>query len=289
MFKKRFLTVGATFAALIAVVGAGFSSWYFSNQRRADLSSVGVIVTHANTFGQFVDSSITKPADGSNFNLMLDQPAGSDTGISLRQGSAENSSLLSTVEATWKVSLSSYNDTLGKVSASETDKIANSYIEYSVIVYIKDATLGKYIKVDGSNFDGAETNSHLGDHTHAGYTSYKYNLTAKNKVQAPSGTDTATGVYVDIGTEEVTARFVLNTTDIPFAWQTTDATAGTFAAPTSYQAYQDMVKTILPNVSTVEAGKQYTSQQNDDANVIIEFAVFNAKPGVPNVDATNKV
>lgn len=282
MFKKRFLTVGATFAALIAVVGAGFSSWYFSNQRRADLSSVGVIVTHANTFGQFVDSSITTPPTGSKFMLMLDQPASGVTGISMRKGTDENSELVGNVEATWEVSLSSYNDTLGKVGASETDKIANSYIEYSVLVYIKTETLGKYITV-GAPFSTTGIHDHLGDHTHEKYTAYKYNLTTAGKVQAPSANDTTTGAYVTIGTDKVTARFVLNTADIAYAWQTADADAGTKAAPTSFQEYQDMVKTIT-SATTVAAGTKYESAGQD---VIIEFAVFNAKPGVPNIDATN--
>lgn len=54
MFKNKLLILGAVILAFFAIFGVGFSNWYFSNQCRADVVS-NVVVTHANTFGEFPD------------------------------------------------------------------------------------------------------------------------------------------------------------------------------------------------------------------------------------------
>ncbi|MDE5715836.1 MAG: hypothetical protein K2I42_06895 [Anaeroplasmataceae bacterium] len=292
MFKKRLITLCITLFALFAVVGAGFSSWYFSNQRRSDVFS-NVVVTHANTFGQFENVS------SGNYYLMLDQPKknGStimDHNITLRTGTDENNSpVVDTLSATWTVSLASYQDTLKSGTAVTVE---NSYIEYSVIVYIKDATLGQYVEVGGSTgFSNANFHSVAGEHNHRneGYTAYKLTFTSTTDAEndlvftntSENTNSTTTGAYVTLPTGDtgtVSVGFILDLKDVPFQWKADKA-------PSTFQEYQDMVRTLAcKGVSTaqdVTGGKIYETEGKD---LIIEFAVYNTSPDAPVIDVTQE-
>lgn len=290
MFKKKIITLGVTLFALIAIIGAGFSSWYFSNQRRTDVYS-NVVVTHANTFGQFSNVS------SGDYSLMLDQP--SKTGstitehnISLRTGTDENNSAkVDTLNATWTVSLASYKDTL----KSGTDvTIENSYIEYSVIIYLKTDTLGKYVEIGNSTgFTNSGFHQVAGEHNHRneGYTAYKLSYTnfsdaANDKVfasVAENTNPTKTAVYVSLpegDTGDVTVGFVLDLKDVPFQWKSGKE-------PTTFQQYQDMVNTLscagVSSAQDVTGGKIYETTGQE---LIIEFAVYNTSPDAPVIDVT---
>ena len=292
MFKKRFITLGVSLFALFAVIGAGFSRWYFSNQRRTDVFS-NVFVTHANTFGQF-----TNVSNGS-YVLMLDQPTKSGStitehNISLRTGTAENNSeqLAGSLNATWTVSLSSYKDTLK--NGTEVS-VANSYIEYSVLIYIKDATLGQYIEIgDSTGFSNANIHEVAGEHNHKneGYTAYKLTFTGSNPAtdlvysSDEANLDTTkTGAYVTLptgDTGDVSVGFLLNLVDVPFQWKENKA-------PTTFQEYQDMVKTLactgVSQAADVKGGKIYETTGKD---LIIEFAAYNTSPDAPVIDVTQE-
>lgn len=290
MFKKKIITLGVTLFALIAIVGAGFSSWYFSNQRRSDVYS-NVVITHANTFGQFSNVS------NGTYSLMLDQPTKNGStitehNISLRTGTDENNSAkVDKLSATWMVSLASYKDTLK--SGTEVS-IENSYIEYSVIIYLKTETLGQYIEIGNSTgFTNSGFHQVAGEHNHRneGYTAYKLSYTnftdaANDKVFANASentNDTQTGVYVSLPegeTGDVTAGFILDLTDVPFQWKNGKE-------PTTFQQYQDMVKTLactgVSSSQDVVGGKIYETTGQD---LIIEFVVYNTSPDAPVIDVT---
>lgn len=290
MIKKRLITLGVVFFALIAIFGAGFSSWYFSNQRRADVVS-NVVVTHANTFGEFSNIS------SDPYILMLDQPTKADNtitdhNISLRNGTDENNSVaVDSLVATWKVSLASYADTLR--SGTEVS-IENSYIEYSIIVYIKTDTLGKYIEVGNSTgFSNSGFHEVAGEHNHRneGYTAYKLSFTnfsnpENDKVFASTSENTntsRTGAYVSIpeGTSgNVEVGFILELGDVPFQWKTG-------MAPDTFQKYQDMITTLgCKGVSSPQDVKGGMVFETEGQDLIFEFVAYNTSPKAPVIDVT---
>ncbi len=290
MIKKRLITLGIVVFAFVAILGAGFSSWYFSNQRRADVVS-NVVVTHANTFGEFSNVS------SGTYMLMLDQPTKNENtitnhNISLRNGTDENnSSAVDTLSATWTVSLTSYADTLK--NGTEVS-IENSYIEYAVIVYIKTATLGQYIEVGNSTgFSNSGFHDVAGEHNHRneGYTAYKLSFTnftspSTDKVFATTAentNETKTGAYVSIPegtTGSVSVGYVLDLRDVPFQWKSG-------MAPDTFQKYQDMIKTLgCKNVSTAQDVKGGMIYETEGQDLIIEFVAYNTSPKAPVIDVT---
>lgn len=291
MIKKRLMTLSIMIFAMIAVVGAGFSSWYFSNQRRADVFS-NVVVTHANTFGQFSNIS------NGTYLLMLDQPTKKDNAITnhnivLRTGTDENNSTaVESLTATWTVSMPSYKDTLKN---GTTVSIDNSYIEYSVIIYIKTETLGKYVEIGSSSgFSNAGLRPVAGEHNHKeeGYTAYKLSFTnstdpENDKVFASAADNTGsskTGAYVSLpedGTSDVSVKFQLDLVDVPFQWKNG-------MAPETFQQYQDMIMALacdgVTSKSDVVGGKIYETTGKD---LIFEFCAYNTSDKAPVIDVTN--
>lgn len=286
MIKKRFLTLVIMLCAFIAIAGAGYSSWYFSNQRRADVNS-NVYVTHANTFGKFSDVS------NGAYVLMLDQPTSTNENITLCTGTGVNSTAVTSLNATWNVSLTSYKDTL---NGTTTPSIEASKIEYSILVYIKTDTLGKYVEVTTST-DGFSTSGFrevAGEHNHRneGYTAYKLTLTNFSSPESDrvftevseNTNATKTGAYVTIPANEndnVTVKFQLDLVDVPFKWKEGKA-------PTTFQQYQDMIMSLackdVTSASDVVGGKSYETEGQE---VIFEFCVYNTSEGVPTIDVTN--
>lgn len=293
MLKKKFLTVCIACLALIAIVGAGFASWYFSTQRRADVANLNVAITHANTFGEF--GAINQPSAV----LVLDQPtitnnAITSHNITMKTG-ASSSTEAADVTNVWTVSKTSYEDTLKNGSDGLT--IANSYIEYSILIYIKTATLGQYVKVGGSDYstNASDFRNRDGAHKHDGYTAYKLNLTGKNLVLpiADMAQDGAsrTAAYVDFSdANDVKVTFSIQLSAIPFEWIDADSEAGadvtTKKTPRTFQEYQAMVATLKGvSANTVNAGTTYETTTN--AEIIIEFAVYNTSPSAPTITTNN--
>lgn len=292
MIKRRLMTFCIMIFAMIAVVGAGFSSWYFSNQRRADVVS-NVIVTHANTFGKFSGVS------SGSYYLMLDQPVKNSSSaitnhnISLRDGTSEtNSQAVDKLVATWTVSMSSFKDTL---KDGTTVSIENSLIEYSVIIYIKASTLGQYIEIGGSTgFSNSGLRDVAGEHNHTKdgeYVAYKLAFTDLTnhgsdlvfENVSENTNSTKTGAYVTIpadGTSNVTVQFELDLASVPFEWKDGKA-------PDSFQKYQDMIQTLactgVTSASDVKGGQIYQTTGND---IIFEFCAYNTSSKAPVIDVT---
>lgn len=259
MFKKRLITLGVTLFALISIVGIGFSSWYFANEKKADVNS-NVLVTHASDFGEF--KNVTSDA----LVLQLDQPtttsgAISNHNISLFKvdGSGVPTAAITELSGVWEVALEDYNEN-------------SSNLEYSIIIYIKSATLGNYVQASGGFAEATVTGT--GDHAHSSdYTAYKLDLTAdKLFIDGATNSNTnQTGAYVDTKTDatkaSVTFKLDLANEASFFQWKENQA-------PTTFEQYQAMVNALqctgVAQATDVTYGKTYVTTGTD---VIVEFVV----------------
>ncbi len=123
MIKKKLLALGLSATAVTAVVGAGFSSWYFGDSVKSTETNLGITVTAAYEFG-----TITVAADAPD-TVVLDQ-----SNILLKNGSDAKTEIV----ANWVVNNDAYtNATTGTNS-----------LTYTAHVYIKGTSssgLAKYI------------------------------------------------------------------------------------------------------------------------------------------------
>lgn len=259
MFKKRLITLGVALFALISVVGIGFSSWYFANEKKADVDS-NVLVTHASDFGEF------KNVTSGTIALQLDQPtitsgaiSNHNIGLFTVDGSGAPTAAVTELSGVWEVAMKDYNEN-------------NSNLNYSIIIYIKSATLGTYVQAAGGFTQ--ETVTDTTDHAHSSdYTAYRLDLTAHNLFidGAANNNTNKTGAYVDTTTDStkasVTFKLDLANDASFFQWKENQA-------PTTFEQYQAMVAALqctgVAQATDVTYGKTYLTTGTD---VIVEFVV----------------
>lgn len=122
MIKKKLLALGLSATAVTAVVGAGFSSWYFGNNVKSTETNLGISITAAYAFG-----TVTVASDAPD-TVVLDQ-----SNVLLKKGSDAKTEIV----ADWVVKNDAYKDAT-----------TNGTLTYTAHVYIKGTAtsgLAKYI------------------------------------------------------------------------------------------------------------------------------------------------
>lgn len=246
MLKRKTLTLCAVVLAILTIVGAGFSAWVFSTERRGD-TGVGITIEYATTFG-------TVTGDGGPFKLVLDQGEGNkknDTkaGVSLQDATKE----VDSITATWNISKHSFDD---------------AQVRYRVNIYVHTNTLGQYVKLSAaSGFTVDASAAGAGEHKHADYTVYRKDLDADADIKKTEDPDDSNFWNV-----EMTLKVVNDMTNM-FEYVENKK-------PSKFQLYQEMVSAIIPsvnNVNDVKHGQVYTftPDKASDSALIIEFVVTN--------------
>lgn len=253
--NKRVLTLAATTLGAVAIVGAGFSAWYFTEELNGDgiidstedTQKTVVVVTEAiNLDGDFeIVNSEGNPVDA-NYKLVLNQVSFENKDTTFTEDTYQNEvadaakgiwledsngNAVTTITAKWTVDTDSY------------DEVKNN-IDYNVTVTISDS-LGKYVKLVGDV--AAVTTSVASD-------------------------DTA-------GTTSVTMTWTVSTFSY-VTTETTDAEGNTVTTnmkPQTFAEYQEMVydlglATGASSASDVVENKEYV-EENENTLITIAFNV----------------
>ncbi len=269
MVKKKLVALGVSALAITAVVGAGFSAWTFSTQRRADLN-MGMLITEAASFGKM-------EVLGNANTVQLDQ---TKIGLGNLNGTVYTEDADKTISAKWTVNKSAYD-------ANEND------LQYHVSIYIKKATLGKYVTVNTGvgehdfKTSTGDAQASAGEHQHNKNNEYE-SFNQWLPVSAISIDKDATVSDPTEGTSyEVTLNWTFTDTTFSY-YAASETSSGHVAKPKTFAEYQSMVIALggAASAADVVTHKNYNVAIPNRAeggeafpDFILEFRVYN-----PNSD-----
>lgn len=236
MTKRKIISLCVPAVAFATVVGVGFSAWFFDAKVSKDMN-IGVTITDSVGFGELTLAN-------KDYTLVLDQGGSQNksnvtVGAYLEEKEADKDAVKTQeLTATWTVPTITYNDT--------KDDAGVAQINYTMNVYVKETTLGKYIKVTGDDFVKAAE-------AVEGFEVYSKTFTT-------TGENPEVTVSEDLANTTVEMTYTLATNWIQY-YSITEATpeSGKISKPTNKTDYDAMVELL----------------ENSTDDIRIEFVVEN--------------
>lgn len=235
MLKRKFMSLFVPVIAFATIVGVGYSAWVFNAQTQQEFG-VGVNVVHAHDgFGAFASAT-------HDYKLELDQGGNltsKTVGISMYDGDEK----VTKIDTTWTVSSCQYND------------VDSANIKYYANIYVKSATLGQYVTLNGVTAADENTKYLSSTYGSADYTIYQKELTP---AEAPV-----------VDTTNATVNLSLSVASL-FNYKDNK--------PTTFEEYQEMVKTLgaVTAAADVQQGQAYSVAASTKSLVIEFVAAYEA-------------
>lgn len=260
MLKKKIMGLSVAAFSMIAIVGSGFSAWFFDQDTRGAVDAfTGIDVVHANGFGAISTTY--------SYRLQLDQvdadddagKTGAAYGISVMEkgANATDFTAATSIQATWTVPTQTYEE---------------SSPAYYVNIYLSN-TIEKYVKIADTTFKtGNDIVGAASANYATGYTRYQAAISLPENA-ANKGQDTTT-VALSLAT-----RFGTDSGSNLFQYYSdTEAEDNTdlaiVAKPDTFAEYQAMVFALkgAESAGDVTIDKDY---RIDGSLVAVEFQVVN--------------